>query len=147
MKVILQKDVAKLGKKHSVVEVPDGYALNKLIPQKMAVSASPDNLKRILNLKAEANATYEADESAYKEAMAKLSNLKPQIEAEANAQGHLFKAVKSEDVYACLVKNDITTIPASAIIIKKPIKTCGTHLLMVNFHDHEDEIEIEVVSK
>ena len=47
MKVILLR-WAKIGRRYTVVEVPDGYALNKLIPKKkMAEQASPANLKKI----------------------------------------------------------------------------------------------------
>ncbi len=44
MKVILQKDVAGQGKKGQMVEVSDGYARNFLIPRKLAVTATADNV-------------------------------------------------------------------------------------------------------
>ena len=47
MKVILLKDVAKIGRRFEIKEVPDGYALNKLIPKNMAQFATPENIKRI----------------------------------------------------------------------------------------------------
>lgn len=147
MKVILQKDVAKLGRRHTVVEVPDGYALNRLIPQKMALPASPENLKRIQNIKAEANAHFEADDQAYKDAFKQLADKKIEVKVEANAQGHLFKAVKADDIYSALVASGITAIPTDAIIITTPIKSCGEHTVPVHFHNHKDEIMIQVLPK
>ena len=47
MKVILLQDVAKIGKRFETVDVPDGYALNMLIPKRMAEPATPENLKRV----------------------------------------------------------------------------------------------------
>ena len=44
MKVILQQDVKGQGKKGQMVEVSDGYARNFLLPRKLAVSATADNI-------------------------------------------------------------------------------------------------------
>ncbi|MFN3188693.1 MAG: 50S ribosomal protein L9 [Candidatus Paceibacteria bacterium] len=147
MKVILQKDVAKLGKRHSVVEVPDGYALNKLIPQKMALPASAENLKRIHNIKAEATASFEAGEDAYKASIKELSTKKIEVQADANAQGHLFKAVKASDIHEALVSAGVVAIPVDAIVITTPIKSAGEHIVPVHFHDHRDSVTIEVIAK
>ena len=56
MKVILLRDVAKIGRRFEIVEVPDGYALNKLIPKKDAEAATPANVKRIQQNKDRTNA-------------------------------------------------------------------------------------------
>ena len=47
MKVILLKDIRKLGKKDDVVEVSDGYARNYLLPKKLAVPADNTNMKEL----------------------------------------------------------------------------------------------------
>ena len=47
MKVILLKDVAKIGRRHEVAEVPDGYALNMLIPKGLAKAGTPENIKKL----------------------------------------------------------------------------------------------------
>ena len=46
MKVILLRDVARLGRKGTVADVPTGYAMNQLIPSKSAAPATPENLKK-----------------------------------------------------------------------------------------------------
>lgn len=147
MKVILQKDVAKLGRRYAVVDVPDGYALNKLIPQKMALPASSENLKRIQNIEAESTTNFEIDETMYREAIAELSNKKIEVMVDANAQGHLFKAVKNDDIHQSLIGSGITVIPKEAIIVSTPIKSCGEHIVGINFHNHRDDITILVVTE
>lgn len=47
MKVILKRDVAKVGRKNEIKNVADGYARNSLIPQGLAVPATAENLAKI----------------------------------------------------------------------------------------------------
>ena len=47
MEVILIQDVNTLGGKNEVVKVKNGYARNYLIPKKLAIEASPSNLKQM----------------------------------------------------------------------------------------------------
>ena len=47
MKVILLKDVRKVGQKYDVKTVSDGHALNLLIPQGLAIAATTEALKRV----------------------------------------------------------------------------------------------------
>ena len=47
MKIILLKDVAKLGRKHDIKEISDGHALNMLIPRGLAIAATPAAIKRV----------------------------------------------------------------------------------------------------
>ena len=48
MKVILNQDIKKLGKKGDVVEVAKGYARNYLLPKKLAIVATSNNLDAYL---------------------------------------------------------------------------------------------------
>lgn len=47
MKVILLQDVPKVGKKDQVLEAKEGYARNYLFPKKLAVEATPANMKEL----------------------------------------------------------------------------------------------------
>ena len=44
MKVILQQDIRGKGKRGQMIEVSDGYARNYMLPRKMAIEATPDNV-------------------------------------------------------------------------------------------------------
>ncbi len=126
MKVILLRDVAKLGKRGSVIDVPDGYALNKLVPQKMAQPATPENLKRIVAHTTMTAAHAASDAAHLKNALAALAASGVSIAVDANAQDHLFKAVKATDI-AEATKTAGYVIPVEAINLKDPIKALGTY--------------------
>ncbi len=98
MKVILLRDVAKIGKRFEIVDVPDGYALNKLIPRKDAEAAIPVNVKRVLNMRQKGLSDKEGVIVAIKKMVADLSETPLQVPMQANEQGHLFQSVHASDV-------------------------------------------------
>ncbi|MFM2424012.1 MAG: ribosomal protein [Candidatus Parcubacteria bacterium] len=130
MKVILLRDVAKLGKRGSVIEVPDGYALNKLVPQKMAQPATPENLKRVVAHAIQTAAHAASDAAGLTEALAALSAAGITIPVDANAQDHLFKAVKAADIATATIRHG-HAIRVEAIHLKDPIKALGTYQVSI----------------
>jgi large subunit ribosomal protein L9 len=124
MKVILLRDVAKLGRRYEVVNVPDGLALNKLIPSKDAVAATPDQIKRVENLKKKNLADKDALVSKLKEVSSFFSAEALVIEVTANEQGHLFQGVHAKEVVEAAGKRGVTIDPAW-INLKDPIKSVG----------------------
>jgi large subunit ribosomal protein L9 len=143
MKVILERDVAKLGRRFAIVTVPDGYALNKLIPQGMAKPATPENIKRV-EAKASASAAHTAEDSAKLAAtVAALTTTPLVLKADANAQDHLFKAVKMSDVSAAATALG-HYLPESVLATAEPIKSLGTHEIAVDLPHSKTIISIMV---
>jgi large subunit ribosomal protein L9 len=146
MKVILLRDVARLGKRFSVIDTPDGYALNKLIPQGMAQPATPENLKRVQARSKEVAAHKAADETSLRESLRQLTEVRATITTEANAQGHLFKAIKTADIAAAAQALGIN-LPETALLIDTPIKSVGDHQVSIKHGDVKGVITITVVAK
>ena len=73
MKVILLKDVPRIGRKFDVKDVPDGHALNFLIPRKLALRGTPDAIARIEKERKTAGVAEVASRDSL-HAMAKLLN-------------------------------------------------------------------------
>lgn len=143
MKVILMRDVAKLGKRFSVAEVPDGYALNKLIPAGIAMAATPENLKKIGAQTDKQVLTERTQTEEFKQSVAALKASPLSIRAEANAQDHLFKGVKAADVAAAAARAG-HPLPVDSITINEPIKALGTYDIPVVLGTVRDSITISI---
>jgi large subunit ribosomal protein L9 len=146
MKVILLQDVAKIGRRSEVVEVPDGYAQNKLIPKGMAQPATAANMKRIQRMQADSAASNEASASQFTAAMAVLKDTVVKVPAELNEVGHTFKAI-SETEIAEAVNAAGVTIESSMISIDEPIKSEGEHTVTLASGSDKSTFKIEVVKK
>ena len=125
MKVILQQDVKGQGKKGQMVEVSDGYARNFLLPRKLAVSATADNINT-MKQQEKARKAQEAAEKAQAEATAKqLEGLMVKITAKAGEGGRLFGAVTAKEISECLAEQHGLTIAKTKLVLEEPIKACG----------------------
>lgn len=146
MKVILLRDVARIGKKSDVVEVPDGHAINFLIPRKHAVIATGENLKRVLNEKDTRASQEQAQLKNFTDALERLKGVSIQYVADANEQGHLFKGIRADDVVATLGQHGLT-ISKQHVHLDAPIKEVGVHRISVTLGGVQGDIQLEVVKK
>ena len=129
MKVILQQDVRGQGKKGQLVEVSDGYARNFLLPRKLAVTATAENLNT-MKQQEKARKAQEAAEKAQAEATAKqLEGLMVKIPAKAGEGGRLFGAVTAKEVSEALAAQHGVNIPKARLVLDEPIKACGGYQL------------------
>jgi large subunit ribosomal protein L9 len=125
MKVILQQDVKGQGKKGQLVEVSDGYARNFLLPKKLAVIATAENLNT-MKQQEKARKAQEAAEKAEAEAVAKqLESLTVKIAAKAGEGGRLFGAVTAKEVSEALAAQHNIHIAKAKLVLDEPIKSCG----------------------
>lgn len=146
MKVILLRDVAKLGKRHTVATVPDGYAQNKLIPSGLALPATPLNLKRLQRTQAETASQVTQDNEAFTLALQTLKTTPIPLVTEANAQGGLFQAVKTSDIASALVRAGVHGVPVEAIQLPAPVKTTGEHTISLSFAGSSGTFQLIITS-
>ena len=125
MKVILQQDVRGQGKKGQLVEVSDGYARNFLLPRKLAVTATADNLNT-MKQQEKARKAQEAAEKAEAQAVAqKLEGMQVKIAAKAGEGGRLFGAVTTKEISEALSAQYGLSIAKTKLVLDEPIKSCG----------------------
>ena len=126
MKVIFQADVKGKGKKGELKEVSDGYARNFLLPKKLAIEATADNVNT-LRLKEKARAKQMAEEKAQAEAIAEqLKSIVVKISAKAGAGGKLFGSITSKEIADALQKQCGIAIEKNKIVQDNPIKGYGS---------------------
>lgn len=129
MKVILQQDVKGHGKRGQMVEVSDGYARNFLLPKKLAVPASADNMNKMI-MQDKAKAAQIAQEKAEAEAVAqRLRECVVKIPAKAGGSGRLFGAVTSKEISEALEAQFGLQVSKSKIVQEEPIKNFGSYEL------------------
>ena len=127
MKVILQADVKGQGKRGQMVDVSDGYARNFLLPKKLAVIATADNMN-VMKQQEKAKAEQIAREKAEAAAAAKaLESVTVKISAKAGGAGKLFGAVTSKEIADALAEQHGIQIEKNRIVQAEPIKTFGTY--------------------
>ena len=125
MKVILQQDVKGQGKKGQMIEASDGYARNFLLPKKLAVPATAENVNT-MKQQEKAKRAQEAAEKAEAEATAqRLKEITVQIKAKAGNGGRLFGAVTSKEISDALSEQFGISIPKAKIVQDEPIKAFG----------------------
>ena len=131
MKVILLQDVKGQGKKGQLIEASDGYARNFLLPRKLAVAATAENLNT-MKQQEKAKKAQEAAEKAEAQAVAeKLKAIVVKVTAKAGSGGRLFGAVTSKEISDALKEQFGLDIAKTKIVQEEPIKAFGGYKLKV----------------
>jgi len=147
MKIILQKEVDKLGVPGDVVEVADGYARNYLVPRGLAAPATKGMVGHAQRLR---KAHHERVRKAVDEASALAGTLSAQplrIPARAGEDGRLFRSVTAADLARELEKVAGQPIDRRDVHLEEPIRSVGTHEVKVHLHPEVDAtVVVEVTT-
>ena len=130
MQIILQEDVEKLGTRGDVVEVAPGYARNYLLPQKLALEASPANIKRLEKIRITLSKRTATEKDAAEQQAALLNNVTLKFSRKAGETDQLFGSVTSGDLSEAL-KAQGFEVDKRRIALDEPIKTLGESLVSV----------------
>ena len=126
MKVILQQDVKGQGKKGQMVEVSDGYGRNFLLPRKLAVEATAENVNT-MKMQDKAKQARLAEEKAQAQAAAEqLKSCQVKIKARAGQGGKLFGSITSKEISEELKAQYGLDVNKSKIVLADPIKSFGS---------------------
>ena len=148
MKVIVTQNVDKLGYKDDIVDVKPGYARNFLIPQGMAISATPSAVKVLEEtLRQRAHKQNKILEEA-QELAAKLADVKLTIGTKAGETGKIFGSVNNIQLAEALAKQGFDINRKSISIQGDVIKELGEYTAEVKLHrDVTQTINFEVVGE
>jgi large subunit ribosomal protein L9 len=136
MKVIFLKDVPRVGKKYDVKDVPDGYAMNFLVPRKLAEKATPKALNDLELRKKEIIIERELQESLLLKNLEAIKDKVVNMKGKANEKGSLFSAIHKKEIIEELKKQHHIDLGADLIDLDKPIKETGEFDIPINVHLH-----------
>ncbi len=148
MEIILLKDVEKLGYKHDVVTVKNGYGRNYLIPQGMAVIANAVNKGKLETILADIEAKETAKLDDYKALAEKLEGQTIKIGVKAGTSGKIFGSVTNIQVANALVEQFESEVERKKIILDENIKEVGTYEVVLQLHKEVSaNMNIELVAE
>jgi large subunit ribosomal protein L9 len=148
MKVILQKEVDKLGAPGDVVEVAAGYARNFLIPKGLAASASKGAVKHSERLREAHQKRQRATLEAAQAIAERLKSTPLRIPAKAGEDGRLFGSITVHHVADEIEKIAGAEIDRKQIHLTEPIRSIGAHEVTVHLHpDVDATVTVQVTAK
>ena len=133
MDIILREHVDNLGRRGEIVKVSDGYARNYLLPHKLALTATPANLKNLEQIKARQEsqaAKLKADAQAQARAIEALHFTQAR---QASDEGRLFGSVGRADLAAFLAQGGVE-VERRRVGLDEPIKTLGEFSVPIRLH-------------
>ena len=147
MKLILTQDVTGLGGPGDVVEVAPGYGRNYLVPQGLAIQATRGAEKQIATIRRAREVREVRDLGHAKEIQSQLAGLSVRLPARSGDGGRLFGSVTSADVVAAVQQAGGPKLDRRLITLKSPIKSLGSHTVLVKVHPEvEATVTLEVVA-
>ncbi len=146
MKIILLKDVQKVGKKYDIKEVAEGFALNSLIPRGLAKVATKDAITKVEQLKANDLTNKKIQEELLLKNLEVIRNLTIELNEKANEKGHLFAGVTKETVFEELKKASKLNLDLDSIKMDRPIKEVGEHKITVEAMGKKAEFTVNIIA-
>ena len=146
MDIILLENINKVGDKHEVVNVKDGYARNFLIPNGKALIANESNRKRLEHLQALDEARESQRLGDYKAMLTKLEGQTIRIPMKAGANGKIFGSVTNVQIAQALREQFEIDLERRKIEVPEEVKTLGNYEAELNLHKEvSGKVAFEVV--
>ena len=147
MKIILLKDVAKVGRKYDVKDVADGFALNMLIPRGSAQIATPQTIKNIETLKAIDLTEKKVQGELLVKSLETIKSTVVNLKEKASEKGHLFAGITKERLAEEILKTARINIDPESIQLDKPLKEVGEHKVTVEAGGKTAEFTVLIEAK
>jgi large subunit ribosomal protein L9 len=134
MEIILTQDVKALGKKGEIVKVNDGYARNFILPKKLGMEATKQNLYELNNQKAaEAKKQKEILDEAMNLAK-KIGDLTIKVNIKAGEGGKTFGSISTKEIAAALKEQHGLDLDKKKLQLNDPIKHAGSYTVPIKLH-------------
>jgi len=144
MRVILTQTIESLGIIGSEVEVKPGYARNYLLPQSMALTATPANRRRLEQEKAKFELQIAKERKLAEEMAQRLEGVVCRTASKVAEEDRLYGSVTVRDILDALAAQNIT-VEKRMVLLSEPIKQLGTYKVPIRVYKGvEPEITVEI---
>ena len=148
MKVILSKDVKKLGKKDEIIDVADGYARNYLIPNKIAVEASVTGRSILKSQKNEEAKKREEEKEEAIKVKEIIDNLTLEFPVKTGENGRVFGSVSTKQIEDYLKKEHDIIVDKRKFKPNKSLTNLGLNRIKITlFPKVVAELKVRLVEK
>ncbi len=144
MKIILLQDVRKIGRRYEEKTVADGYGRNYLLARKLAILATPENLKKLEAWRARQSSEDKLQSELLEKGLSQLTGVVVTVSAKASVEGHLFAGLHREAVVEALRVQKHLALPIEAIQLEHAIKTTGDHQIAVKMGEMSGQFTLRV---
>lgn len=134
MKVILLEDVKSLGKKGEIVNINDGYARNYVLPKKLGLEATANNLNDLKLQKKNDEKVAKEKLDAAKALAEELKEKSITVKIQAGVEGKVFGSISSKEIAMETKKQLNMEIDKKKIVIPDAIKSLGTYNVNIKLH-------------
>ena len=144
MEVLLKQDVHNIGMAGEVHKVADGYGRNFLLPQGLAVVASPGMLKQAIGWRKKAEARRAELRAEYEALAAKIEGVRLTFTARAGETGKLYGSITTSQIADDLNEALGTDIDRRKVGIE-PLRQLGEHKIVVRLSgDFQPELTVVI---
>jgi len=148
MEVILIQDVDNLGGANEVVKVRNGYARNFLLPRKLAIEASPGNMKQLDEKRKQQQKKEDAMLAEVNSVIEKLNEAPVKVGAKTGTSGKIFGSVTSLQLSRAIRDQKGYEIDRKKITLPDEVKELGTYKAHIDFGNGKStDVEFEVVGE
>ncbi|MEK7213688.1 MAG: 50S ribosomal protein L9 [Patescibacteria group bacterium] len=147
MKIILLKDVSKVGKRYDIKNISDGYAVNLLIPRGFAIPATADAIKRVELERLREEGEKKVHQELLLKNASELEGITVTITEKANEKSHLFAAVHKPEIIKAIEDQTRLQIDSEHIELEKHIKEIGIHEISIKVGGKKIKFNLDIKAK
>ncbi len=147
MKIILREVVDRLGERGDIVTVKDGYARNFLIPQGLALRATPGNMRTFEEQKKQLDVRENKTRRLADEVAKKLKSVSITATVSVGDEDRVFGSVTAQTI-SQLLKEKGFELDKKKILLEEPIKALGVYTIPIKLHhDVQGKVKVWVVKE
>lgn len=148
MKIVLNSDLAKVGRKGDIVEVAAGYARNYLLPRGLALAATKGAVRQAEHMQRARGEQERKERGVAEEMSAKIGAAPLRISARAGDEGQLFGSVTTAEIAEKLSEFLGEEVDRRKVTVPDAIRSVGVHGFTVHLHPEVNATgSVEVIAE